>query len=104
MTESILEKLLAAKKYADVCPDTLRRVAEEAAMRYKKPKKFKDISKRRPYDRNEFSGTLLAQRFEYAENEWIKDYIPRPSGIGEEDVIDVIKDIIEKYEPIIAEF
>ena len=71
---------------------------------FEKPKKFKDISKRRPYDRNEFSGTLLAQRFEYAENEWIKDYIPRPSGIGEEDVIDVIKDIIEKYEPIISEF
>ena len=71
---------------------------------FDKPKKFKDMSKRRPYDRNEFSGTLLTQRFEYAENEWIKDYIPRPSGIGEEDVIEVIKELIEKYEPIIVEF
>ncbi len=71
---------------------------------FDKPKKFKDMSKRRPYDRNEFSGTLLAQRFEYAENEWIKDYIPRPSGIGEEDVIEVIKELVEKYEPIINEF
>ena len=71
---------------------------------FDKPKKFKDMSKRRPYDRNEFSGTLLAQRFEYAENEWIKDYIPRPSGIGEEDVIEVINELVEKYEPIINEF
>lgn len=71
---------------------------------FDKPKKFKDMSKRRPYDRNEFSKTILTQRYEYAENEWIKDYIPRPSGIGEEDVIDVIKELIEKYEPIIREF
>ncbi len=71
---------------------------------FDKPKKFKDMSKRRPYDRNEFSGTILTQRYEYAENEWIKDYIPRPSEIGEEDVVDVIKELIEKYEPIIAEF
>lgn len=71
---------------------------------FDKPKKFKDMSRKRFYERNEFSGTLLAQRFEYAENEWIKDYIPRPSGIGEEDVIVVIKELIEKYEPIINEF
>lgn len=71
---------------------------------FEKPKKFKDMSRRRPYDRNEYADTLLTKRFEYAENEWIKDYIPRPSGIGEEDVIEVIKELIEKYEPIINEF
>lgn len=36
MTEEILAKLLATKKYADVCPDTLRRVAAECATKYKK--------------------------------------------------------------------
>jgi len=45
MTESILEKLLSAKKYADVCPDTLRRVAEDAAQRYKKPKDAEKAAK-----------------------------------------------------------
>ena len=45
MTEAILEKLLAAKKYAEVCPDTLRRVAEEAAGRYKKPKDAEKAAK-----------------------------------------------------------
>lgn len=45
MTEAILEKLLAAKKYADVCPDTLRRVAEESALRHKKPKDAEKAAK-----------------------------------------------------------
>ena len=45
MTDAILEKLLSAKKYADVCPDTLRRVAEEAAQRYKKPKEAEKAAK-----------------------------------------------------------
>lgn len=45
MTENILNKLLSAKKYSDVCPDTLRRVAEEAAMRYKKPKDAEKAAK-----------------------------------------------------------
>lgn len=38
MTNSIYEKLAASKKYAALCPDTLRRVAEDCARRYKKPK------------------------------------------------------------------
>lgn len=38
MTNSIYEKLAALKKYAALCPDTLRRVAEDCARRYKKPK------------------------------------------------------------------
>lgn len=71
---------------------------------FDKPKKFKDMSKKRPFDRNEFSDTLLTKRFEYAENEWIKDYIPRPSGIGEEDTIELINELIEKYDSIINEF
>ncbi len=71
---------------------------------FDKPKKFKDMSKHRPYDRNEYADTLLTKRFEFAENEWIKDYIPRPSGLGEEDTLEVIAELIEKYEPIINEF
>ena len=71
---------------------------------FEKPKKFKDMSKHRPYDRNEYADTLLSKRIEYMENDWIKDYIPRPSGICEEDTLQVVNEIIEKYEPIIMEF
>ncbi len=71
---------------------------------FDKPKKFKDMSKKRPFDRNLYADTLLSKRLEYAENEWVKDYIPRPSGIGEEDTIDVINELIEKYDAIITEF
>lgn len=45
MTEELLAKLLAAKKYADVCPDTLRRVAGECALKYKKPKEAEKAAK-----------------------------------------------------------
>lgn len=71
---------------------------------FDKPKKFKDMSRHRPYDRNEYADTLLSKRLEYLENEWIKDYIPRPSNIGEEDTIEVINELIEKYDAIINEF
>ena len=48
--------------------------------------------------------TLLGKRLEYIENEWVKDYIPRPDGIGEEDVIEVAKELAEKYDSVINEF
>lgn len=38
MNDGPLEKLLAAKNYRDVCPDTVRRVWNECAGRYKKQK------------------------------------------------------------------
>ena len=38
----LLEKLLASKKYKDVCPDTVKRVLEECSLKYKKEK---DIEK-----------------------------------------------------------
>ncbi len=71
---------------------------------FDKPKKLKDISKHQFYERNAYAGTLLAQRLEYIETEWIRDYVPRPTGIGEEDAIAVMNELIEKYEPIINEF
>ena len=40
----------------------------------------------------------------YMENEWIRDYIPRPTGIGEEDTLEVIKELVDKYESVINEF
>lgn len=71
---------------------------------FEKPKKFKDMSKRKVYDRNRYAETLLGKRLEYIENEWVKDYIPRPDGIGEEDVIEVAKELAEKYDSVINEF
>jgi len=38
----LFEKLLASKKYRDVCPDTIKRVLEECSQKYKKDK---DIEK-----------------------------------------------------------
>lgn len=45
MTEEILARLLSAKKYADVCPDTLRRVASECSVKYKKLKDAEKAAK-----------------------------------------------------------
>ena len=45
MKDAILEKLLSAKKYADVCPDTLKRVADECAQKYKKLKDAEKAAK-----------------------------------------------------------
>lgn len=45
MTEEILAKLQSAKKYADVCPDTLRRIASECAVKYKKAKDAEKAAK-----------------------------------------------------------
>lgn len=38
MNEQLEARLLGSKKYASVCPDTVRRVCVECAQRYKKPK------------------------------------------------------------------
>ncbi|MBR6767302.1 MAG: Rmt family 16S rRNA (guanine(1405)-N(7))-methyltransferase [Clostridia bacterium] len=38
MSESLFEKLSTNKKYAEVCPDTIKRVISECEGRYKKPK------------------------------------------------------------------
>ena len=38
MSNDCLEKLLASKKYRDVCPDTVRRVWDECSAKHKKPK------------------------------------------------------------------
>ncbi len=71
---------------------------------FDKPKKLKDISRHQFYERNAFSDTLLSKRLEYFETEWIRDYVPRPTGIGEEDTVDVMNELIEKYENVINEF
>ena len=71
---------------------------------FQKPKKLKDVSKHQFYERNAFSETLLSKRMEYFETEWIRDYVPRPAEIGEEDTIDVMSELVEKYESIVNEF
>ncbi|MBQ7595898.1 MAG: alpha-N-acetylglucosaminidase C-terminal domain-containing protein, partial [Clostridia bacterium] len=68
---------------------------------FKTPKKMKYTSRKRRNDRNEFSDTLLAKRIEYFENEFIKNYIPRRTGIGEEDSIAVMNEIVKKYDYIL---
>ena len=40
MNSDLLDKLLQSKKYRDVCPDTVRRVWDECAAKYKKPKEI----------------------------------------------------------------
>ena len=70
---------------------------------FKTPKKMKYTSRKKVYGRNIFSETLLSKRIEYFENEFIKNYIPRPAGIGEEDSIAVMNEIVEKFEDILKE-
>ena len=70
---------------------------------FKTPKKMKYTSRKRINGRNGISDTLLAKRLEYFENEFIKNYIPRHVGIGEEDSIAVMNEIIEKYDYILKE-
>ena len=40
MNSDLLDKLLQSKKYRDVCPATVRRVWDECAAKYKKPKEI----------------------------------------------------------------
>ena len=45
MREEPLERLLASKKYRDICPDTVRRVWSECQRRYKKPKEIEKAAR-----------------------------------------------------------
>ncbi|MBP9989535.1 MAG: alpha-N-acetylglucosaminidase C-terminal domain-containing protein, partial [Ruminococcus sp.] len=71
---------------------------------FKNPKKLKDNSKKQPLDRNEYKGSYQAKRLALFENNFLQNYIPRKDGIGEEDTIEVIKDILTKYSEIIDVF
>ena len=68
------------------------------------PKKLKDFSKKQPLDRNEYKGSYQQKRHAQFENNFLENYIPRKDGIGEEDTIDVAKEILEKYSEVINNF
>lgn len=46
-SQTLYEKLLAHKKYADVCPDAVRRIILECQDRYKKPKELEKAVRER---------------------------------------------------------
>lgn len=68
------------------------------------PKKLKDFSKKQPLDRNEYKGSYQQKRHAQFENNFLENYIPRKDGIGEEDTIDVAKEILKKYSEVINNF
>ncbi len=68
------------------------------------PKKLKDYSKKQPLDRNEYNGSYQHKRLTLFENNFLENYIPRKDGIGEEDTIEVAKEIIEKYSEVVNQF
>ena len=45
MSDELLEKLLASKKYGDICPDTVRRVWADCLRRYRKPKEVEKAAR-----------------------------------------------------------
>ena len=74
------------------------------AVYFEKPKKLKDVSKKQPLGRNEYKGSYQLKRLALADNNFLEDYIPKKDGIGEEDVIDVAKELVEKYSEVIYQF
>lgn len=68
------------------------------------PKKLKDFSKKQPLDRNEYKGSYQQKRHAQFENNFLENYIPRKEGIGEEDTIEVAKEILKKYSEVINSF
>ena len=74
------------------------------AVYFDKPKKLKDVSRKQPLDRNEYKGSYQLKRLALHDNNFLQDYVPRRDGIGEEDTIEVAKEIIEKYSEVINQF
>ncbi len=68
------------------------------------PKKLKDNSKKQPLDRNVYNGSYQAKRLALFENNFIENYIPRKNGIGEEDTVEVVKELLEKYSEVYTQF
>ena len=74
------------------------------AVYFDNPKKLKDNSKKRVFERNDYKGSYQLKRLAQFDTDFLEDYIPRRDGIGEEDVIDVARELIEKYSEVIYQF
>lgn len=74
------------------------------AVYFDKPKKLKDVSKKQPLGRNEYKGSYQLKRLALADNNFLQDYIPRKDGIGDEDVIEVARELVIKYSEVIKQF
>lgn len=68
------------------------------------PKKLKDVSRKQPYDRNEYKGSYQAKRLALFENNFLENYIPRRDGICVEDTVEAAREIIEKYSEVVKQF
>lgn len=73
------------------------------AVYFNKPRKLKDVSKKRPYERNEYKRTYQSKRLALFENEFLSDYMPNKKGMEEADTIETVKDILTKYSEIIKD-
>ncbi|MBR3835589.1 MAG: alpha-N-acetylglucosaminidase C-terminal domain-containing protein [Clostridia bacterium] len=68
------------------------------------PKKLKDFSRKQPLDRHEYKKSYQHKRLALFENNFLENYIPRKDGIGEEDTLEVAKEILEKYSEVVYQF
>ncbi len=68
------------------------------------PKKLKDYSRKQPLERSEYKGSYQQKRHAQFENNFLENYIPRKEGIGEEDSIEVAREILSKYSEVIKQF
>ena len=74
------------------------------AVYFENPKKLKDNSRKQPLERNDYKGSYQLKRLANFDNQFLEDYVPRKDGIGEEDVIEVAKELVEKYSEVIGQF
>lgn len=74
------------------------------AVYFDNPKKLKDNSRKQIFERNEYKGSYQLKRLANFDMSFLEDYVPKKEGIGEEDVIEVAKELIEKYSEVIHQF
>lgn len=74
------------------------------AVYFDNPKKLKDNSKKQYFERNEYKGSYQLKRLALFDNDFLADYMPKREGIGEEDVIEVARELVQKYSEVINQF
>ena len=74
------------------------------AVYFDTPRKLKDVSRKQPLGRNDYKGSYQLKRLANFDNQFLEDYVPRKDGIGEEDTVEVAKELVQKYSEVIYQF
>ncbi len=74
---------------------------EQLAVYFKKRKCNVTTTKRRHGDREDYSGTPFYKNVEKFEKNWLSNY--KPEAPSQEDTLEIARELIEKYAPLISE-